>query len=107
MRDDFLQHCVVCKRQHRDWCAAATTGFVIQELLQHCVVRAQAKAAAEEAKYKARVQQRRDYMDRESGRNDGPFFALLFSFFVLPAAVILIVAWQTGYLASLDSNQHF
>ncbi|CAL5229996.1 g13433 [Coccomyxa viridis] len=66
-----------------------------------------AKAAAEEAKYKARVQQRRDYMERESGRNDSLFFALLFSFFVLPAAVILIVAWQTGYLASLDTNQHF
>ena len=55
--------------------------------------RAQAKAAAEEAKYKARVAQRRDYM--------------LFSFFVLPAAVILLVAWQTGYLASLDTHQHF
>ena len=54
-----------------------------------------------------RVQQRKDYMERESGRNDGAFFALLFSFFVLPAAVILIVAWQTGYLASLDTNQHF
>ncbi|CAK0784163.1 hypothetical protein CVIRNUC_007366 [Coccomyxa viridis] len=67
----------------------------------------QAKASAEEAKYKARVQQRRDYMERESGRNDGPFFALLFSFFVLPAAVILVVAWKTGYLASLDSGQHF
>ena len=53
------------------------------------------------------MQQRRDYMERESGRNDSPFFALLFSFFVLPAAVILIVAWQTGYLASLDTNQHF
>ena len=53
------------------------------------------------------MQQRRDYMERESGRNDGPFFALLFSFFVLPAAVILVVAWQTGYLASLDTNQHF
>ena len=45
-------------------------------------------------------------MERESGRNDG-FFALLASFFILPAAIILIVAWQTGYLASLDTNQHF
>ena len=67
----------------------------------------QAKAAAEEAKYKARVQQRKDYMERESGRNDGPFFALLLSFFVLPALLILVVAWKTGYLASLDTNQHF
>lgn len=72
--------------------------------LQWCI---QAKAAVEEAKYKARVQQRKDYMERESGRSDGPFFALLASFFILPAAVILIVAWQTGYLASLDTNQHF
>ena len=70
-------------------------------------MRVQAKASAEEAKYRARVQQRRDYMERESGRNDAPFFALLFSFFVLPAALILVVAWKTGYLASLDSGQHF
>ena len=35
------------------------------------------------------MQQRRDYMERESGRNDSLFFALLFSFFVLPAVVIL------------------
>ena len=68
---------------------------------------AQLESTQQDARYKARVQKRKEYMERESGRNDGPFFALLFSFFVLPAAVILVVAWKTGYLASLDSGQHF
>lgn len=42
------------------------------------------------------MQKRRDYMERESGRNDTPFFALLAAFFVLPAAVILAIAFSSG-----------
>lgn len=68
----------------------------------------QADGAREQAKLKARVQKRREYMDRESGRNDGPFFALLLSFFVLPAAVILIIAFSSGYLDTIaDSYRRF
>lgn len=61
----------------------------------------QLEATQQDVRYKARVQKRRDYMERESGRNDGPFFALLFSFFVLPAAVILAIAFSSGYLDTL------
>lgn len=54
-----------------------------------------------------RVQQRKVCMKCKSRHNDGPSVALLAFFFVLPAAFVLIVAWQTGCLGSLDTNQHF
>ncbi len=68
----------------------------------------QAEGAREQAKLKVRQQKRREYMDRESGRNDAPFFALLLSFFVLPAAVILLIAFSSGYLDTIaDSYRRF
>ena len=65
---------------------------------------AQLESTQQDARYKARVQKRKEYMERESGRNDGPFFALLFSFFVLPAAVILGIAFSSGYLDTLSEG---
>jgi hypothetical protein len=58
----------------------------------------------ERAKLRARTQKRREYMERESARNDGPFFALLLSFFVLPAAVILAIAFSSGYLDTIAES---
>lgn len=50
------------------------------------------------------MQKRRDYMERESSRNDFPFFALLLSFFILPAAIILGIAFSSGYLDTIAEN---
>lgn len=43
-------------------------------------------------------------MEEASQRNDGPFFAGLFAAFLLPAAVILAVAYSSGYMDALYTN---
>ncbi len=48
---------------------------------------------------------RKERQELEDARDDGPFFALVFAAFVLPAAIILGIAIGTGYLDDLQSHQ--
>jgi hypothetical protein len=50
-----------------------------------------------------RIRNRKDYMSQVGQRNDAPFIATVFAFFFLPAAVILVVAFSSGYIDSLSA----
>lgn len=65
------------------------------------------RAAADPSKMtdvQKRIQKRKEYLSVVSERNDAPFFAMLAAAFLLPAAVILGIAFSTGYLDQLYSN---
>ncbi|GMH44411.1 hypothetical protein BSKO_12363 [Bryopsis sp. KO-2023] len=48
-----------------------------------------------------RIKRRKEYMQTSSGRDNTPFFTIVFGLFVLPPAAILIIAYSTGYLDKL------
>ncbi|KAL4458877.1 hypothetical protein ABPG75_013742 [Micractinium tetrahymenae] len=50
-----------------------------------------------------RQRRRKDYFEQASQRNDAPFFATMAAAFVVPPALILGIAWASGYLDSLDA----
>lgn len=51
-----------------------------------------------------RIQARKDYLGEVSQRNDGKLFASLAAVFFLPALVILLVAFGSGYMDQLQMN---
>lgn len=48
-----------------------------------------------------RQKRRQERMELDAARDDRPFLLGVFALFVLPPLVILLVAWQSGYLDSL------
>lgn len=56
----------------------------------------------EKSRSQERIKNRKNYMEQVGQRNDAPFIATVFAFFFLPAAVILVIAFGTGYIDSLS-----
>ncbi|KAL4423193.1 hypothetical protein ABPG77_000326 [Micractinium sp. CCAP 211/92] len=50
-----------------------------------------------------RQRRRKEYFEQAGQRNDAPFFATVAAFFVVPPALILGIAWASGYLDTLDA----
>jgi len=56
----------------------------------------------EKSMVEARIKARKDYLNVVGQRDDSKLFILLGTAFLLPAAVILAVAFATGYLDALQ-----
>eukprot|EP00878_Enallax_costatus_P003043 GHUV01003241.1.p1 GENE.GHUV01003241.1~~GHUV01003241.1.p1 ORF type:complete len:296 (+),score=96.02 GHUV01003241.1:190-1077(+) len=75
----------------------------VAERLQQQFERAQATTSKQTA-FEQRQQRRKEYMSQVGQRNDQTFAAIMASAFLLPALVILLVAYGTGYLDNLYSD---
>mmetsp|Transcript_40113 Transcript_40113/g.103823 ORF Transcript_40113/g.103823 Transcript_40113/m.103823 type:complete len:285 (-) Transcript_40113:213-1067(-) len=74
-------------------------GTVAEELEAAARRQARDKSAVER-----RIQARKDYLGEVSERDDSKFFALIAAAFFLPAIVILLVAFGSGYMDELQMN---
>jgi hypothetical protein len=55
----------------------------------------------EQSRSQERIAARKGYLQVVGQRNDGPFLAAMLAAFILPAVIILAVAFGTGYIDSL------
>ncbi|WIA14296.1 hypothetical protein OEZ85_002830 [Tetradesmus obliquus] len=80
-------------------------GSTIAERLQQQYEQAQQGSSSKPLTgVEQREQRRKSYMEQVGQRNDSGFLAVLAASFLLPALVILAVAYSTGYLDSMYSN---
>ncbi|WIA34474.1 hypothetical protein OEZ86_012805 [Tetradesmus obliquus] len=80
-------------------------GSTIAERLQQQYEQAQQGSSSKPLTgVEQREQRRQSYMEQVGQRNDSGFLAVLAASFLLPALVILAVAYSTGYLDSMYSN---